>query len=113
LQHEHREELATGDTKGQFRRLALSASYNADKRTHSWMKLKRDYVEGTGDSLDLVPIGAWHGNGRKKDWWSPILLGVHNPSTGRLVAVCKCMSGEVDIFKLLLSAKVRFSRFLR
>ena len=29
------------------------------------MKLKRDYIEGIGDTLDLVPIGAWHGNGRK------------------------------------------------
>ena len=49
---------------------------------------------GLGDSLDLVPIGAWHGNGRKAQWWSPILLAVWNPSVGKLVAVCKCMSGE-------------------
>ncbi|KAG6493591.1 hypothetical protein ZIOFF_048583 [Zingiber officinale] len=27
--------------------------------------VKRDYVEGIGDSLDLVLISAWHGNGRK------------------------------------------------
>lgn len=31
-------------------------------------KVKRDYVEGLSDSLDLVPIGAWHGNGRKAGW---------------------------------------------
>lgn len=37
----------------------------ADKRTSAWLKLKKDYVEGVSDSLDLVPIGAWHGNGRK------------------------------------------------
>ncbi len=25
----------------------------------------RDYVEGMHETLDLVPIGAWYGNGRK------------------------------------------------
>lgn len=32
-------------------------------------QVKRDYVEGLGDCLDLVPIGAWHGNGRKAGWY--------------------------------------------
>ena len=65
----------------------------ADKRTAAWLKLKKDYVAGLGDSLDLVPVGAWHGNGRKAQWWSPVLLAVWDPDAGRLVAVCKCMSG--------------------
>ena len=39
--------------------------YLLDKRTSAWLKLKKDYVIGLGDSLDLVPVGAWHGNGRK------------------------------------------------
>ena len=65
-----------------------------DKRTSAWLKLKKDYVIGLGDSLDLVPIGAWHGNGRKAQWWSPILLAVWDPSEEKLVAVCKCMSGR-------------------
>jgi DNA ligase-1 len=49
-------------------------------------------LEGLGDSLDLVPIGAWWGQGRKAGWWSPILLACHNPETGALEAVCKCKS---------------------
>lgn len=40
------------------------------------------------------PIGAWHGNGRKAQWWSPVLLALRDTDTGRLVAVCKCMSGQ-------------------
>jgi DNA ligase-1 len=32
------------------------------------LQVKKDYVEGLNDSLDLVPIGAWHGNGRKAGW---------------------------------------------
>eukprot|EP01047_Picozoa_sp_COSAG01_P049571 COSAG01_NODE_4927_length_4613_cov_1.410671_5_plen_269_part_00 len=33
----------------------------------SWIKLKRDYLaaEGMGDTLDVVPIAAWRGSGRK------------------------------------------------
>lgn len=80
-------------TNTKSRKKRLTAVYDADKRSHSWMKLKKDYVNGLGDTLDLIPIGAWYGNGRKAQWWSPILLGVWSPETDRIVAVCKCMSG--------------------
>ncbi|KAH9931109.1 ATP-dependent DNA ligase [Epithele typhae] len=75
------------------RRKPLPATYEPDKRTSAWLKLKKDYVAGLGDSLDLVPVGAWHGNGRKAQWWSPVLLAVWDPAEEKLVAVCKCMSG--------------------
>ena len=74
----------------------IDALYISDKRTSAWLKLKKDYVTGLGDSLDLVPVGAWHGNGRKAQWWSPILLAVWDPDAEKLVAVCKCMSGESE-----------------
>jgi len=45
-----------------------------------------------------VPIGAWHGNGRKAQWWSPVLLAIRDTRTDRLVAMCKCMSGFSDSF---------------
>ncbi|KAE9411237.1 ATP-dependent DNA ligase [Gymnopus androsaceus JB14] len=87
------------------KRKLLSAVYDADKRTFSWMKLKKDYVSGLGDSLDLIPIGAWYGNGRKVNWWSPVLLGIWDPSRGYPVAVCKCMSGFTDAFYKTLSER--------
>ncbi|KAF9529177.1 ATP-dependent DNA ligase [Crepidotus variabilis] len=77
---------------------SLPSTYEPDIRTSAWLKLKKDYMEGLGDSLDLIPIGAWHGNGRKAQWWSPVLLGLWNHDTGRPVAVCKCMSGFTDVF---------------
>jgi len=84
--------------KDRSRRRPLPATYEPDKRTSAWLKLKKDYVTGLGDSLDLVPIGGWHGNGRKVQWWSPILLALYEPSSGKLVAMCKCMSGFSDVF---------------
>ncbi|WFC95116.1 hypothetical protein MBRA1_001759 [Malassezia brasiliensis] len=74
------------------------ATYEPDKRTEAWLKVKKDYLADLGDALDLVPIGAWHGMGRKTAFWSPILLAVYDPETGVYEAVCKCMSGFSDAF---------------
>ncbi|KAG8779366.1 hypothetical protein FRC12_024326 [Ceratobasidium sp. 428] len=84
--------------KGKGRRKPLPATYEPDKRTSAWLKLKKDYVDGLGDSLDLVPIGGWHGIGRKAGWWSPVLLGLWDPRVDKFVGVCKCMSGFSDAF---------------
>lgn len=75
---------------------ALLSTYEPDKRCESWLKVKQDYVDGLGDSLDLVPIGAWHGMGRKANWWSPVLLAVYDEESGGYQAVCKCISGFTD-----------------
>ena len=79
------------------RRKALLSSYEPDKRLDSWLKVKKDY-NASADTIDLIPIAAWHGQGRKAKWWSPILLAVRNPTTGSLEAVTKCISGFTDKF---------------
>ncbi len=79
------------------RRKALLATYEPDKRLDSWLKVKKDY-NTSADTIDLIPIAAWHGSGRKAKWWSPILLAVRNPGTGSLEAVTKCISGFTDKF---------------
>ncbi|CAE6421544.1 unnamed protein product [Rhizoctonia solani] len=94
---------APSKTKG--RKKPLPATYEPDKRTSAWLKLKKDYVEGLGDSLDLVPIGGWHGIGRKAGWWSPILLGLWDTKDGEFVGVCKCMSGFSDAFYKALNER--------
>jgi DNA ligase-1 len=73
------------------------STYEPDKRLESWLKVKKDY-SASSETLDLIPVAAWHGNGRKAKWWSPILLAVRNPETGSLQAVTKCMSGFTDKF---------------
>ncbi|KFY75820.1 hypothetical protein V499_04217 [Pseudogymnoascus sp. VKM F-103] len=79
------------------RRKALLSTYEPDKRLDSWLKVKKDY-SATFDSLDLIPVAGWHGQGRKSKFWSPILLAVRNETTGSLEAVCKCISGFTDNF---------------
>ncbi|KAG0168914.1 hypothetical protein DFQ30_004170 [Apophysomyces sp. BC1015] len=76
----------------------LLATYEPDKRVENWLKVKKDYVEGISDTLDLIPIGAWYGNGRKVNWYSPILMACYNPENETLESVCKCMSGFSDKF---------------
>jgi DNA ligase-1 len=49
------------------RRKALLATYEPDKRLDSWLKVKKDYST-TFDTLDLIPVAAWHGQGRKAQW---------------------------------------------
>ncbi|KAI4239021.1 MAG: hypothetical protein L6R40_005607 [Gallowayella cf. fulva] len=79
------------------RRKALLATYEPDKRLDSWLKVKKDY-NTSADTIDLIPIAGWHGQGRKAKWWSPILLAVRNPTTGSLEVVTKCISGFTDKF---------------
>ncbi|GJN82606.1 hypothetical protein PLIIFM63780_006148 [Purpureocillium lilacinum] len=83
--------------KPKSRRKPLLATYEPDKRLDSWLKVKKDY-NSSFDTLDLIPIAGWHGQGRKAKWWSPILLAVRNEETGMFEAVCKCISGFTDAF---------------
>ena len=87
----------TEEREKRTRRKALLSTYEPDKRLDSWLKVKKDY-NTSADTIDLIPIAAWHGSGRKAKWWSPILLAVRNPENGSLEAVTKCISGFTDKF---------------
>jgi DNA ligase-1 len=36
-----------------------TCQYEAGTRSQSWLKIKKDYVAGYADTIDVVPIGAW------------------------------------------------------
>lgn len=81
------------------------SAYAPSARADAWLKLKRDYVAELRDSLDLVPIGAWRGVGRKAGWYSPFLLAVYDPETETYASMCRCMSGFTDAFYVDRTAK--------
>eukprot|EP00943_MAST-04B_sp_MAST-4B-sp1_P006770 g6770.t1 len=87
----------------------ISAQYFAGKRSDEWRKLKADYVEGGTlcDSLDVVVIGAWNGNGRKKDWFSPFLVAVYNEDSEEFQSICRVMSGFSDDMYEKLTSKFK------
>ena len=45
-----------------------------------------------------MPIGAWHGSGRKAGWHSPYLLACWDAEREELQSVCRVMSGFSDAF---------------
>ena len=81
-----------------LKRLDAPYEFSTGSTPNAWVKLKKDYLDGLGDSFDLVVIGGWRGQGRKNKWVSPVLVAARDPATGALGSVCRVMSGLTDVF---------------
>lgn len=88
----------------------LAAPYRAGARGGSWLKLKREYRNELGDSLDLVVIGAFFGKGRRTGRYGVLLLATYDDEADRFASICKVGTGfsdeDLDQLYQLLSGRV-------
>jgi len=73
-----------------------TATYRAGTRGSNWLKLKREYRNELGDSLDLIVIGAYFGRGRRTGLYGTLLLATYNPEKDNFPSICKVGTGFTD-----------------
>jgi len=92
----------------------LNSIYKAGTRGNNWLKLKREYQNELGDSLDLVVIGAFFGKGRRTGKYGTLLLATYNDEEDVFPSICKVGTGftddNLDQLYQILSPKVTLKK---
>ena len=74
----------------------LDKPYQAGSRGSHWLKLKREYRNELGDSLDLVVIGGYFGKGRRTGNYGTLLLATYDEDEDTFPSICKVGTGFTD-----------------
>jgi len=92
----------------------LDAAYKAGSRGSYWLKLKREYRNELGDSLDLIVIGAFFGRGRRTGTYGTLLLAAYDDQNDTFPSICKVGTGfkdeDLDQIYQLLQDKITLKK---
>ncbi|KAL0265983.1 UNVERIFIED_CONTAM: hypothetical protein PYX00_011700 [Menopon gallinae] len=79
-----------------IKNLEASSEYTPSKRCYNWIKIKKDYVAGMSDSLDLIVLGCYHGKGKRTGSYGGFLMGCYNDEDDKFETICKLGTGFTD-----------------
>ncbi|KAL0210594.1 hypothetical protein RCL1_005030 [Eukaryota sp. TZLM3-RCL] len=91
------DEAVNNGTEGlMVKTLDQNSEYCPARRSYKWLKVKKDYINELGDSLDLVPIAAYLGKGKRLGVYASYIVAIYDTENEIFQAVSKVGTGFSD-----------------